>query len=456
MAQVILIEDNLVLNELISINLISFLGIDLIKRKNADAVLNLLDILPEVDLIICHYEIDGENTAAIIQQYILHKQLEIGMIVLGGSSQLDNDFTVTILNPKDWEKVVEYSAKILGITDELIAKRVTPDYVPIPLDYFFNLVTVNCDVFIRIKKTPTEYQFVKRIHNGDNFTREAITRYRDQGLDSFYIPKDQQKTFTTFLSNILVGKLESPTLELHPRLELMGESYTIAAREILKLGFTSEIVQLTDAIIHNMIKNVEESPEMSSLLHKVINAQTPLMFQRCHMTSVIASECLKNLKLDTPESIMEMTFASFFHDIMLVDHPELAKINSANEMALAHLSNQDSELVLNHALEASRLIGRYPNIPAGVEKIIKEHHGIGHGLGFSYYIEDFSTLSKVFIIAHEFVVELIKYKDNKSSKESQKRPLSEELYQRFPGTSCTKIIKALEQSLIKKKTSKTI
>lgn len=447
MSQVILIEDNQVLNELLSINLVSFLGIDLIKRKNADAVLSLLDILPEVDLIICQYEIGGENTAAIIQKYISMNQLEIGLLVLGGPGIMDNEFTVSILNPKEWEKVIEYSAKILGITSEIIAKRVAPDYVQVPVSYFYNLATVNCDVFLRIKKSPTEYQYVKRIHNGDNFSRIDINRYTEQGLEFFYIPKDQQKSFTTFLSNILVEKLESTNLEITKRLELMGESYNIATKEILRLGYTNEVVQLTDTIIHNMIKNVEQSPEMTTLLHKVINAHTPLAFQRCHMTSVIASECLKNLKLDTREAILAITFASFFHDIALIDYLELAKINSKEELAEAKLSAEDNERVLGHALEASKLVKKYPLIPSGVEKLIKEHHGIAHGLGFSNSIEELTTLSKVFIIAHEFVLDLIKYKENKTVPHS----LAEELYKKFPTPTCIKIIKALEQSLIKKK-----
>jgi hypothetical protein len=447
MSQVILIEDNLVLNELISVNLVNFLGIDLIKRKNATAVLNLLEILPEINLIICHYEIENENTAAIIQKYITINQLEIGLLILGGPGILDNDFTATIKNPNDWEQVIEYSAKILGITEDIMAKRAVPDYVPVQVSYFLNLKTVNCDIFIRIKKSPTEYQYVKRIHNADTFSRETINRYREQGLDFFYIPKDHKKNFTIFLSNILVEKLESTSLEIKERLELMGESYEIATKEILKLGFTSEIVQLTDSLINNMIKNVENFPEMTTLLHKVINAQTPLAFQRCHMTSVIASECLKNLGLNTRENILAMTFTSFFHDILLIDHLDLSKINSKDELAAANLPEEHHALVMNHALAASQLIHKYPNIPKEVEQLIKEHHGISHGLGFSNDIDILTIKSKVFIIAHEFVLNLIKYKDNKSAP----RSLSEELYKKFPTASSVKIIKALEQSLIKKK-----
>ena len=414
MAQVVLVLDSQVLNELISINLVNFLGIDLVKRKNAESVLNLLEILPEINLIICQYDMTDENTAAIIQQYIIHKNLEIGLLILGGPGNLDNAFTVTIENPKDWEKVIELSAKILGITEDILAKKVMPDFVPIPVNYFLNLDTSCCDVFIRIKQTPTNYQFVKRIHQGDKFSRETIIRYREQGLESFYIPKDQRKNFTTYLSNILVQKLEAPDLGLTQKIDLMGESYDIATKEILKLGFTTESIQLTESILHNMIKNAEKSPEMSFLLHKVINSDTPVLFQRCHMTSVIAGECLKNLKHNTLEAISAVTFAAFFHDILLTDQLDIININSAEELTTANLSEEKRNLALNHAFLASHLIKKYPGAPKGAEELIKEHHGISHGIGFSKEINNLSALAKIFIIAREFVLEFSKFKENKT------------------------------------------
>ncbi|EQC49673.1 hypothetical protein, partial [Bacteriovorax sp. DB6_IX] len=66
-------------------------------------------------------------------------------------------------------------------------------------------------------------QFVKRIHQGDIFSQEVIKKYCDQGLKNFYIPKEQQKNFTTFVSNKLVELLNDPKLEGDAKLEAMGK-----------------------------------------------------------------------------------------------------------------------------------------------------------------------------------------------------------------------------------------
>lgn len=446
MAQVILIEDNKTLNDLISVNLTTYLGVDLIQRANAQEAINLLSILPNVDLIITTLKVLDEPTAEILGHYIHSNKLETGLIVLGSDQKSKNDFTINIANPKDWEQVVHATAKVLGISENVLAQRAIPDYIAVPVRYFLNLDNCNCDVFIRIKKTPTEYQYIKRIHNGDTFSKESIKRYLEQGLENFHIAKESYKDFAIFLSNRLVTKIDSPDLEMTQKIQLMGESYEIAIKEISKLGFNSETIQLTESIIENMVKNFEKSPEMSNLLHKVINSQTGLLFQRCHMTSVVASEMVKNLKINDPEAYEKIAYASFFHDIMLADREELAKINSFDELEKANLNEEDWDMVFNHALEASVLIRKHPEAPAGADEIIKNHHGTSNGKGFSNAIDKLPDLSKIFIIAHHFVLELIRFKEMGG----EPKPVTEELYKRYPSPEVAIIIKALERTLKKK------
>lgn len=447
MAQVILIEENKALNDLITINLKTYLNVDIIHRKNAQDAIGLLAILPNIDLIIANYSIENENTYSLLQSYITSNRLEIGLIILGGENVADNEHVIHVKDHKDWESVVHNSAKVLGINEDVFVKKIIPDFIAVPVKYFLNLDIVNCNVFIRIKKTPTEYQYVKRIHSGDTFSKDSIRRYIDQGLENFHIPKDDYKNFTIFLSNKLVEKIDSPELEVTQKIQLMGESYDIAIKEISKLGFTSETIQLTDTIIQNMVKNFERSPEMSNLLHKVINSKTGLLFQRCHMTSVVSSEILKNLKYRDQSIFEKIAYASFFHDIMLADNDELSKINSFEELENSNLNEENWDLVFNHAFEASILIKKHPEAPSGVEEIIKHHHGAVNGKGFSNNLDKLPDLSKIFIVAHHFVLSLVLFKENGGPA----RPITEELYKRFPSPDMAVIIKSLEKTLKKKK-----
>lgn len=445
MAQVVLIEDDKNLNDLLSINLNTYLGVDLIQQDSASDCISLLTILPNIDLIIAKNQVGDEKTADVLQQYIEDNKLDATLIVLGSVAKPGPN-TVCVENPREWEKVVHYAAKVLGLNEAEILKKVTPEYVAVPVKYFLNLEVSCCDVFIRIRKTPTEFQFIKRIHSGDNCTKESIIRYQQQGLENFYIPKEDQKRFSIYLSNKLVERMDAPNTDMAEKILLMGESYEVALKEIQKLGFTSETIQLTDSIVSNMIKNFTQGDEMAVLLHRVINSRTGMLFQRSHMTSVVASECLKNLKITSPESYEKIAFASFFHDILFLDKEDLSKINNQEELDLSNESDEDKKLVFAHAYETAELVKRHPEIQDGVDEIIRHHHGSATGYGFSHQIDSLPELSQIFIIAHQFVLELFLFKE----RGGKPTPIVDELYKRYPGAQATLIIKAIERTLKKK------
>jgi HD-GYP domain-containing protein (c-di-GMP phosphodiesterase class II) len=449
MAQVILIESNKTMKDLISVNLTTYLGVDVIHRKTAKDAISLLDILPSIDLIITNAKIDREDSANVLNEYLIKNNLEINLIVLGGEVSSPTSHTLSIADDKDWLKVVSFTANIFGITEETLARRIVPDYVPVPVRYFLNLESVNCDVFIRIKKSPIEYQFVKRIHHGDSFSKESIMAYVKQNLTHFFIPKDSYKNFAIFLSNLLVAKIEAADNNLIEKIDLMGEAYVMATREILHLGFNSEIVQLSDLIIENMVKSFGKSPEMSSLLHKVINSKTGLLYQRSYMVSVVASEMMKNLRMENKKDSEKLAFAAFFHDILLTEHEHLSKINSLEDLEKAKLSEKEWDLVFNHANDAALLIKGHPESPIGADEIIRQHHGAANGKGFSNAIESLPDLSKIFIVAHHFVLELMKFKENGG----EPRPITEDLFRRYPSSDMAPIIRSLETTLRKKKTA---
>ena len=51
MSQIILVEDNVAFNELLSLNLSTYVGAQVIPRKDANEVSALLSILPDVEYL---------------------------------------------------------------------------------------------------------------------------------------------------------------------------------------------------------------------------------------------------------------------------------------------------------------------------------------------------------------------------------------------------------------------
>lgn len=448
MAQVILIEDNKNLHELLSLNLSTYVGVEVIPRVSAQDAIDLLNLLPNIDLIITSAEIGDEPTAAMLAEFIKTNQREIGLIVIGELPKNAHDVAVSVPDEKNWEQIIQLSTKILGVTPKDLEERIIPDFVPVPIHYFYPLSFSCCDVFIRIKKSPSEYQFIKRIHSGDSFSKDMVRKYEEQGLINFYIPKEMKKNFTNFVSDQLVSRLENDNLHPEEELKLLNASHGIALKEIQTLGFTSATIQLSQSIVKSMLNTFKKNPEMSGLLHKIINSESSPMYQHCHMSSVVASECLKNLGMDQHESHEKLAYAAFFKDISLIDKPELCKITTFKDLEEADLDDEDWDLVFNHALEASVLVQRNPEAPFGIDEIIKCHHGSSNGKGFGQMnIGKLSLLSQIFIISCEFVKELISFKE-RGGKPS---PIIDEMYKKYQDPETVKVIKALETTLKKSK-----
>ncbi len=445
MAQAILIESNQVMHELLAINLKNYVGLEIIPRKDASEAIGLLDILPDIELIVTRFKIGMEETTLKIIEYIEKNQLEIGLIIIGEPNLDLSEKAVVIKDDKDWEEVIKSAARILGITTGVLPNTVLPDYIPIPTNYFLPLTKSCCDVYIRIKKGPEDFQFIKRIHANDNFTREEIQKYVDQGLKSFYIPKKYRDYFTNFVTNQLVYQLKQQVYENEVNYELLSESYEVAINEIMEMGFTSSTIELTETLIETMFKTFEKSKGVSSFIAEIINAKSNYMYQHCHLTSVVSNQILNSLDLDVRNKYEKLTYAAFFHDMSLSKNDNLAKVRNNKE--IKRVTNKQSEIdqIHEHALKSAEIIRSHPDAPVGVDQIIREHHGSLDGRGFnSDESSKLNPLSRVLIIAEDFVSRLLKYAHDKKS---GARPLLKELNEDYAEPEMKKVIQALEKSL---------
>jgi hypothetical protein len=437
MSQTILIEDNSDINNLFTLNLQSYAGTNVIHRKNAEDAIELLKILPMVNLIIARNKIQGEETIEKLYDYIKTAGLDIPLICLG-THPLEAQVTV-LKEPILWENVVRTAAKILGVNLTEVAKRLKPDFVPVNLQYFYEIQETPCDVYIRIKKSTTEFQYVKRIHSKDTFNFSDIEKYEQSGLKEFFISKDYEQYFVNFISSKIMAKLED-NMSAEQRLVTTGISYDLVNEQIVRAGMLDDTtVELSDSSIVSMVKSVKESPKLNKLLSFLFTSKISYAYQRCHMVTVICHYILSKLELSKPQHLDLLSFISFFSDITLKTRSQI-EINSLEELEMSDLSDEEKYAVTYHARDAARILKQHPEAPQGIEQLILEQHGRKDGVGFADDPpEDLHNLTKIFMVADGFVKFSLKpgvFKD--------KSDLVNALYNRFKGPSYHKIIKVLE------------
>ena len=439
MSQTILVETNEDLKRIFSLNLSTFVGTDVIFRQNADDVISLLKILPQISLIITKAKVGQEETAIKIFQYLKSESLETSLIVLGECPKISSE-VLCLKEPVSWEILVKQAAQHLGITLQDAANKVKPDFLPVGIYYFYDIQKSPCDVFIRIKKGTNDYQYVKRIHSKDSFDRLAIKKYEDQGLREFYIPKDYIQYFTIFVTNNLVQKLERTDLTLEDRILTTANAHEIVRDSIQLLGLDQATIDLSDASINSMVKSVKSSPEVANLIKFLFTNKVAYAYQHCHLLALMCHYILSKQSWYREEHLNILSFVSFFSDITLKSNQQM-QITSMKELFEANLTDEEKRAVMNHAADAVELLNQHPEANDYIKTVLIQSHGKLDGIGFEENPgEDLHPLSKVFIIADTFVKTMLN-----PALPTRKQDILPIIYSRFTNPSYQKITKALEQ-----------
>lgn len=439
MSQTILIETNEDLKKIFSLNLNTFVGTDVIFRSNADEALALLKILPQISLVICKAKIGEEETASRIYQFIKRESLHTSLIVLGPCPTLAND-ALCLEEPVSWEVLIKHAAAQLGVSLQDSISKVRPDYLPVGLHYFYDIKKSPCDIYIRIKKGPNEYQFVKRINAQETFDSLDIKRYEEQGLKEFYIPKDYVQYFTTYVTNSLVEKLEKDDITLEERILTTANAHEIVRDCIQQIGLDEAMLDLSEASINSMVKSVKNSPQVMNLIHFLFSNKVSYAYQHCHLLALMCHYILNKQIWYKEEHLHILSFVSFFSDVTLKSDKQM-QISSMKELAESNLTDEERKQVMYHALNASNLLQDHPEANDYVRTVLLQSHGKLDGIGFEENPgEDLHPLSRVFIIADNFVKILLN-----PALPSKKQDILPLLSARFTNPSYQKIIKALEQ-----------
>lgn len=440
MSQTILVEPDVDLNKVFSLNLSTYTGTDIIERHNALEVIELLKILPSISLIITKSDISGEKTAKEIHEFLSEHKMDIPMIVLGECQELKEE-RLTIKEPISWEDLVKNAGKLLGVNERELSKKVQPKFYPIGIKYFYDIDHTPCDVYIRIKKSNSEYQFVKRIHEQDSFTHEDIDKYQKQGLKEFYIPKDYQQYFVTFVTNSIVDKLEKE-LTLGQRLTTNSHAYDIVREHVNKVGLTEEIIELAETNISSMIKSIKGAPKLAGLLRFLLSNKISYAYQKSHLTCIVGNFIMSRQSWYEERHLTTFTYLSFFSDITLKTVKQM-RVNSLEELDNTELTEEERSQVLTHAKDATNLIKEFPSTNEYLELVITQHQGSTEGIGF---VDDpgqeIHPIARVYIVSDAFVKMML---DPQSPK--TKKDILTILYMQFSDASFQKIIKVLEQKI---------
>lgn len=416
--KILLVEPNESLGGLITQNLEREFGAQVTYFKTAVSAIESIKKENFFDLFVVRnnsletVEAPIEQIAALFLNVIYDQSLKTPLIVIGEFEHTYKKYAL-VSDRLRIEELNRLVLKALNLKKEEFSHLKLPDYIPFPTRYFYLMSLSPCDVYIKlVKKGGDEY--VKRLHLGENFTKEDLKKYEELGLSEFFILKDDRELFMNGLLTQSLRSLLAPHT-IDEAVVMTGDSFIISSDLIKSLGITSTCVTMVDQTVSQMRAQITKSDKLGLLLKKLLDDKLSYSYRRSYLICLISYRLLPKMEWGSSEqqaSLLEkISMVSFFHDIYLEDEKNL-KIMDHESLKKAKLTSRDRDLILGHANKASLLAQTFPRLPQGVDIIIKQHHGVSNGVGFPEALTvAISPMAIFFVVVEDFVTCILEQDD---------------------------------------------
>ena len=405
MKTTLIVENNSEIESYLSLNLHTWLGTEIITKKSAKFAIEYLQENPNnVHLIITKGVIITERTAEALAQFLQTSKSKVPLIVLGDTA-LDVSNYSQYDSALDIKPIIQGAAKYLNVTAKEMANKVVPDYFPIPIQFFNYLTAPVAKVFEQDLENENNFNIC--LEEYQDFPKELIKKFSAEGTTQLFVKKNDRLKFVTNITQEIASKLQFKDLNNDEQVKALELSQELLHQKIARLGITEETVELSRRNMKLMAKSAKSNVSLMRLIKRLMKNKAGYLFKHSQVLTFVTTHLMENLDWGNKEQVEKIQFISFFHDIALEDD-EQAKIHSEAALKNSDLPSNKKELVKKHAQLAATLISSYPKAPMGSEMIIKQHHGIPHGIGFSeHFGANLSPMTIVFILAEDFVDEII-------------------------------------------------
>lgn len=410
----LLIDTHTELESLLSLNLKTWVDSDTLYQTTAQGALGLISKTPKLDLIIAIARRGHERTAEIINNYLIDHERPIPLLVVGESSIENSDRVEHIENAIDIKPFIKACAKLLDVTARDMANIVIPQYYGVQLE-FFNTIKYSAVELYYLNENENSYEILSLPNT--YFEEGLISQQIEAGKNELYVKKNDRLTFVQNATQEFISLIDLDTLGENEQVSAQESTHELLKFKLAQFGINEETVALSQKHLKDIATHVKKHPTLKLLLAKMINNKTSYLFKHIQILTFIGNHVLSHIDWGNQEQIEKFGFIAFFHDIML-ENDEQAQIRNRSDMKKTKLNEKQIELVNTHAQKAAELVHKYPKAPMGVDIIIRQHHGVTHGVGFS---ETFSTnispMAIVFILSEELAGHIISSGTNFSTKE---------------------------------------
>lgn len=159
-----------------------------------------------------------------------------------------------------------------------------------------------------------------------------------------------------------------------------------------------------------VLKKMMANKKLSDTIKNIKGSGGHIMMRRIGLIINISSALAKELEWGSDKTLEKFVYTAYLHDISLGNDPRYALITHKKDIDNGEFTDDEKKLLLYHPHGSAKLLSSLGVIPSDVETMIEQHHEKSSGSGFpsGFNHKRISTLSSVFIVAHDltnFIIE---------------------------------------------------
>lgn len=444
MARALFLSNNEFLNDIYTINLSSYLDIDLEIESKLDIVESIISS-GNFDILISLSLIDdkdvGKEMASIAQKS------NLPIVVVGEKSEVSNTpEVITVPGNLNIQFFLRSISRVLNITAVDMAEKTVGEYFPMGLKIFLGMTTAPCDVFYKVSKPGKEEIFTKVWSEGQTIDHK-FDKFKELEILNLYIPASKRLEITNKVTTNISNKISDESLSQGEKLEAVESGFELVAQNLFSNEeVAEEVLEISNQCVEAINDVIKEDPSLGELLKSMLDNKSRFIYMHSVLTTFVCQYILGKIPWGSKEHVEKVSYVLFFHDMFLVpiynDHQD---IKYEEDLIFSpELSDEEKDVIINHAKEAGNALKRLPKSPIGADTITTQHHGATNGVGFAMDPgDDVSPLAKVILIGEAFVDEFLKAKDD--GENPVVGTILEELQVRYTNKSYHKIVSTLEK-----------
>ena len=315
-----------------------------------------------------------------------------------------SDLMVKPIVPMRFRDVIEKAhlwAKELDFDESLIEVNVE-DYMPIKIKVFYLYNEFPHDVYMEV----TSSKYIKILKKNKPYHQAEIIKYIKKGVKYFYLKKEDQLKFLEDSVAALLSVQVEPN-RISDCIAYQVECFAILQQYIRSFGVVESVQKLSDHVFQHISKLFDSHYGNFKLILSKFQFRDGGLPEKSILVSYLCCTLLKSMGWSSTSSVHRMLLVALVHDVTLPDD-DMIGITNTHEDTFVHLKKDHQDIFLDHVHRSAAIVEQFSGYP-DCAFIIEQHHESPDGRGFphGWSAIKLTTLSCVFIIAHNMSIKLL-------------------------------------------------